>query len=227
MKKYLLLLLLIPAIAYGATYTSKKGDTLKKIADKQGITVSQLAELNPNLPIPTGTKINVPDTPTPPPTTGEKRFQAYITAYTYWDNTPPGSADIALPVIHSKAGGTGTYQDPITMAVGHVISGGKSTPDYPKGTIFYIPNHRRYFIVEDLCGDGNTPQNGPCHIGYQGKPWLDIWIDGKNGSRSSTNTCAENLTDIHTVIQNPGKDYPVVSGAIYGSSCSQQYGDSI
>lgn len=33
---------------------------------------------------------------------------AYLTAYTWYDNTPAGSAEIANPVVHSKAGGKGT-----------------------------------------------------------------------------------------------------------------------
>ena len=43
---------------------------------------------------------------------------AFITGYTWWDNSPPGSAQIARPVLHQRAGGNGTYSDPITVAVG-------------------------------------------------------------------------------------------------------------
>ena len=50
---------------------------------------------------------------------GEQSFQAYLTGYSFWDNTPPGSAAIARPVIHRRAGGSGTYGDPITIAVGY------------------------------------------------------------------------------------------------------------
>ena len=45
----------------------------------------------------------------------EKAFSAYLTGYSYWDNTPPGSAAISKPVIHRRAGGTGKYNDPITI----------------------------------------------------------------------------------------------------------------
>lgn len=44
---------------------------------------------------------------------------AYTTAFTWFDNTPPGSSAICCPRIHSTAGGTGTYADPITVAIGH------------------------------------------------------------------------------------------------------------
>jgi hypothetical protein len=157
----------------------------------------------------------------------EVRFKAYLTSYTYWDNTPPGSADISHPVIHSKAGGTGTYKDPITLAVGHSMATGKDVLDYPAGTKFYIPNLRKYFIVEDTCGDGNSPQNGPCHTGHNGTPWLDMWIDGASGTSSTSNTCAEVLTETHLVIKNPSSLYPVSPGAVFSASCAKQWGDAM
>ncbi|GDY30080.1 hypothetical protein [Gandjariella thermophila] len=39
-----------------------------------------------------------------------------VTLYGARDNDPPGSSDISYPQIHSQAGGTGTYDDPITFA---------------------------------------------------------------------------------------------------------------
>src|SRR5215216_6526313 len=56
--------------------------------------------------------------------------RAYLTGYTWWDNTPAGSAAIAHPVLHATAGGVGTYADPIT--VGYTSAG----PDIPYGTRF-------------------------------------------------------------------------------------------
>jgi hypothetical protein len=150
---------------------------------------------------------------------GEVRFEAYVTGYSYWDNTPPGSAAIAYPVVHRTAGGTGTYQDPITLAVGHRIDGQRRSIDYPVGTRFYLENLRKYAIVEDLCGDGGRPQDGPCHAGYQGRPWLDIYVDGARSARSASNTCMNKLTQFHTVVQNPAPDYPVVAGALTESGC--------
>lgn len=191
--------------------------------------------VTPPTPIPTPTPVPAPaPLPTPAPVSGEVRIQAYTTSYTYWDNTPPGSADISNPIIHTKAGGTGTYTDPITLAVGHSIINGKDILDYPAGAKFYIPNVRRYFIVEDTCGDGNTPQNGPCHKGYPSgtTTWVDMWIDGSTGTSSSANTCAENLTDTngvaHLIIQNPASNYVVVSGPVFqNGACSQQYGNTV
>lgn len=235
-------LLLGAAVVFAATatYKTRSGDTLSSVAAKYGMTVEQLAAANPDAKLTSRQTLTVivadptpTPTPTPPPASGEIRMTAYTTSYTWWDNTPAGSADIALPVIHSKAGGTGTYADPITLAVGHSITGGVSTPDFPAGTLFYIPNVRAYFIVEDVCGDGSKPQNGPCHkLNAEAKStgatvWLDMWIDGASVSKSAANACAEALTDGHLAIQNPAANYAVVEGSvIQNGACRTQYGDT-
>ena len=146
-------------------------------------------------------------------------LSAYVTGYSYWDNTPAGSAQISNPVIHQTAGGTGTYADPITLAVGHSIINGKDILDYPAGTKFYFPYLEKYAIVEDTCGDGSTPQNGPCHTGYQGHVWVDLYVDGANVSQSVSNTCMDNITDIHNIIENPASTYTVLTGSVTGSGC--------
>jgi hypothetical protein len=152
------------------------------------------------------------------PAAGEQRFTAYLTGYSYWDNTPPGSAEISKPVIHNRAGGTGTYNDPITIAVGHSISGGRQTLDFPPGTRFYLERLQKYAIVEDVCGDGNTPQNGPCHTGFKGRPWLDIYVGGK-GAQAASETCMRRITAMQPMIMHPRRDYPVHRGEIVGSGC--------
>ncbi len=165
---------------------------------------------------------------------GEKRYMAYTTGYTYYDNTPVDSAVVSHPVLHTQAGGTGTYADPITVAVGHDLSGGIDRLDYPSGTRFYVPNVRRYFIVEDTCGDGASPQNGPCHTGYPASTsaWLDLWIDGRDSSREVANDCLAQITDAngeaHLVIENPAANYLVTPGAIIqNGTCTQLYGDLV
>ena len=159
------------------------------------------------------TGLAAPDTPR------ERTFSAYVTGYSYWDNTPPGSAAIAHPVVHRQAGGTGTYQDPITIAVGHEINGSRRSMDFPAGTRFYLSALRKYAIVEDLCGDGPRPQDGPCHTGYQGHPWLDIYVDGSKSPRALSERCMNRLTRIHRVVENPAPNYPVVVGALTEGGC--------
>jgi len=161
-----------------------------------------------------------------PPQAGEVRLIAYTTGYAAYDNTPRGSTAISNPVIHSAAGGTGTYSDPTTLAVGHSITGGKDTLDYPAGTKFYVPNLRRYFIVEDTCGDGSTPQNGPCHTGYQGHVWVDLYVG--ESLNPQVLTCEDAITDLHLVIINPASNYAVAAGPVYnGNTCATQYSDTV
>jgi hypothetical protein len=168
-----------------------------------------------------------------PATSGTILTNVYTTAYTYFDNTPPGSAQIAFPhseysqTLHNLAGGIGTYADPVTLAVGHSITNGVSTPDFPPGTRFYFPDLRKYTIVEDVCGDGSTPQNGPCHnvsTAPSGTSiWLDIWIGGSSSdSATALDNCASIVTDstgeLHTVVKNPSSNYAVnYPGAVYHS----------
>lgn len=163
---------------------------------------------------------------------------AYTTAYTWYDNTPPGSAIISNPIIHSTASGTGTYQDPITVAVGHDLSSGHDVLDFAAGTIMYFADLRRYFIVEDTCGDGPTPQNGPCHQGVNADGsgstiWLDVWIGGQSGSESAVQACAGKVTDgngqLHTVVINPRSNYAVASGngVFHDGLCDANYGNQL
>ncbi|MBL4806027.1 MAG: hypothetical protein JKY31_01910 [Rhodobacteraceae bacterium] len=145
-------------------------------------------------------------------------FRGYLTGYSYWDNTPPGSAAISNPQIHEFAGGVGTYFDPITIAVGHVIDGA-DVLDFPAGTRFYLPHLRKYAIVEDTCGDGDSPQDGPCHIGKDGLPWLDIYVDGATSDAARADACSEKITTIQTFVVNPGPNHSVVVGALTESGC--------
>jgi len=184
------------------------------------------------------TSTSVVNAPNPSPVTsgntstasqaGETRLTAYTTSYAWPDNTPPGSA-ISNPVIHQQADGTGTYADPITLAVGHSMVNGKDILDYPAGTKFYLPNLRKYFIAEDTCGDGNTPQNGPCHTDRDnpGYVQVDLWAGGVGSGQSSVLTCEDAITGLHALIINPASNYAVIPGAIYSTSCAQQFGDTV
>lgn len=166
--------------------------------------------------------------------------RAYITGYSYFDNTPPGSVRISHPVVHTVAGGGGTYDDPITVAVGHVRQGDEDHLDWPQGTRFYVPNLRRYLMVEDTCGDGDRPQAGPCHTGYppEASTWLDVWIGGEGGTERGSARCMETFTGVWDVVVDPEPGFAVDPGEIYragrpaGSDdkpagCAEQYGDEL
>lgn len=149
----------------------------------------------------------------------EQTFRGYLTGYSFWDNTPPASAHISHPHIHEFAGGVGTYSNPITIAVGHVKQGIQDTLDFTEGTRFYLPHLRKYAIVEDTCGDGNAPQDGPCHTGKDGLPWLDIYVDGVGMDEDAAIACMEKITDVQTFIMDPSPNYSVVVGELTQSGC--------
>ncbi|WP_354262228.1 hypothetical protein [Arthrobacter sp. OAP107] len=157
----------------------------------------------------------------------------YITAYTWFDNTPPGSPDISNPALHRQAGGVGTYDDPVTVAVGHSWETGKDVLDVPAGTRIYLPDVRRYFIVEDTCGDGPTPEDGPCHAGaseHEGASiWIDMWIGGEGEEASFTRRCTRRLTGVHTAVFNPANNFVVASGdgVIHDGQCDGEYGSEL
>ena len=158
------------------------------------------------------------------PMVGELIPAAYTTGYTWFDNTPPGSTVISHPVLHPRAGGTGTYVDPITLAVGHSLETGEDVLDYPAGTRFYLPHVRRYFIVEDTCGDGATPQDRGCHnlasAAAGARTWVDLYVGGAAGDdEAAVRACAGKVTDgdteLHEMIKDPASTHPVVPGPFF------------
>lgn len=164
--------------------------------------------------------VAVAETSDPPVPTGQPQtLQAYITGYSYWDNTPPGTVNISHPVRHRFAGGMGTFSNPITLAVGHRMVEGEDVPDIPPGTVFYLPQLRKYAVVEDTCGDGPNPGLGPCHIGYRGHIWLDIYVDGARAPKEESENCMAKITAIQPVVMDPGPNYSVVVGPITEGGC--------
>lgn len=130
---------------------------------------------------------------------GGTRSQIFTTGYTYWDNTPPGSAQIARPIVHDRAGGTGTWQDPITVAV--------QAGRFDFGTRFYLPELKKYFVVEDLCGACNDGRNGGAYT-------LDLWVDGSHLSSGGAAQCASRVTRLQPAIEDPTSDLPVDRGSV-------------
>ena len=130
---------------------------------------------------------------------GPSKLRIELTGYSDQDNTPANSTHICCGVIHRRAGGEGTYSNPITVAV----PGSGSDVQFAKGTRFYLPTIRRYVIVED---SGATRMS---------LPHLDVWIDGRTGTRADTDDCMDELTGRVTAIRNPGRGYPVIEGPVY------------
>lgn len=228
-----------------AAAAKKKADAAKKAeaaaaaaaARKDAATPSA----SPEAPAPDAVPVAVPAAPKPAPapavpSSSSERIvtTAFTSAYTWYDNTPAGSAAISHPILHKTAGGTGTYNDPITIAVGHSLATGKDVLDFPAGTRIYLPDVRRYFIVEDTCGDGDEPQGGPCHqgvnvFGTNSTIWIDMWIGGQSLSSQAADNCASKVTDVHTAVFNPASNYVVAPGAgvVHDGKCDAGYGNTL
>jgi LysM repeat protein len=135
------------------------------------------------------------------PTGPAKQMKIWLTGYSFQDNTPAGSAKVSKPILHKNAGGTGTYADPITVAVP-----GKGSGIWSAGNRFYLPSVQRYVIVEDT-GASPAPSGTAGH--------LDMWVDGEGGSKSASDKCMDQITTKSaTAIHNPASNLPVHAGPI-------------
>jgi hypothetical protein len=144
---------------------------------------------------------------------GTTSVQAFMTLYGYADNSPPGTV-IAHPCLHSQAGGTGTYADPITFAT--------DVAELGWCQIIYVPYMERYFIHEDECSECDQNWN-TLHL-YR----FDMWAGGDASSLvqpgrkallgcESTWTRGNSPTDPSnpTIEIDPPSDLPVVTTPIF------------
>jgi hypothetical protein len=146
-----------------------------------------------------------------PSSSGIVIANAYTTGYGWPDNSPPG-AIVSGPA--GTARGSGTFADPITIAVGYV----GNALDYSYGTKFYIPNVRKYFVVQDMCAQ--------CHQTPTGASvWVDMWTGGDGSNDAGVLACEDAVTGSHTIIRNPDANRAVVRGALFnGTACTAQFG---
>jgi hypothetical protein len=144
--------------------------------------------------------------------------QAFMTLYGYVDNSPPG-AGIAHPCIHQKAGGTGTYANPITFAT--------DVSELPWCEIIYVPYMERYFIHEDACSECDHDWRRLHRYRF------DMWAGGDAASRhkpektallqcESTWTRGNSIRDPDnpTITVDPPSDLPVVTTPIFSPPTS-------
>ena len=151
-----------------------------------------------------------PSAPPPPaappaaPAPAAKQLNIWLTGYSWQDNTPPGSSVVGEPVLHQQAGGTGTFADPITVAV----PGHQGAMAWQPGSRFYLPTVKRYVLVEDS-GASRAPAGTDTH--------LDMWIGGQDGTLAATNACEDSLTGRVAAELNPPNNLPVIVGPIYAN----------
>jgi hypothetical protein len=152
-------------------------------------------------PSPTPSRSPTPK-PTPSPTKSAGPARSFaISFYGAADNTPPGSRAIAYGTVHSQAGGTGTYRDPITFATDRT--------EVPVGTVIYYAPLRRYFVMEDDCTD--------CDREWQRarSPHIDLWAG--TATDDGIVRCENSLTrdGQQQVLVNPPPNLPVSPGQLY------------
>ena len=140
-----------------------------------------------------------------------------LTWYSQVDNSPPGRI-IAHPILHSGAGGTGTFSDPITFAVAPQVQ-----KVMKPGKKIYIGSPiQDYFIMEDDCtssGPGGIPVQG---VGCDGElkagiNEFDGWMEGpKSGAGGRVTACEDKLTlsNIQVIIDPPA-GLPVNTSRIF------------
>lgn len=127
----------------------------------------------------------------------EQKANVIVTLYGSPDNDPPGTGDIAHPVIHKKAGGKGTFQDPITFAVkkGYL----------PVGKKIYYAALRKYFIMEDDCASCSSHH-------------VDLWA-GYGTKKGGILKCEDALTrESAQIIISPNSTHVVSTTPIWNES---------
>jgi hypothetical protein len=166
-------------------------------------------------------------TPDDAPSGGQGKVihDVYITWYGFNDNscqveTQHNCNTIAypknggFPTKHDEAvEGKGTYDDPITFATA-CGDDGKTDCEFLPGTIIYVPEVRKYFVMEDQCFEcGQDWAASPAHTHYHTDLWMGPSVS--SSAPNALNACEDNLTlgaslkGTGTIVVDPPSNYPV------------------
>jgi hypothetical protein len=149
-----------------------------------------------------------------------KAVEVYATYYGWYDNTPPGCAT----AYSGCAGGTGTYQHPITFA--------SDKKEFPVGTILYYPTIEKYVKMGDDCQECDQDWSGKGPDGGPRLHHVDIWIGGKGGNEFDVINCEDGLTQgmpngsplLTPFIENPPSDMPVSTEPLFNTHTNHCFG---
>ncbi|KAM0794795.1 hypothetical protein BDR22DRAFT_939914 [Usnea florida] len=140
-----------------------------------------------------------------------------LTFYGWPDNSPPGSDNAfdcgrgTNPDGEPKAGGTGTYDDPISFATA------TDNNNLPRCAIVYVPLLRKYFRNEDDCAQ--------CGSDWDSKKeyHIDLWTGSNTaGGGQSQLDCEDNLPGgPSTIILDPPRSLPVDPTPLYNLPTNQ------
>jgi hypothetical protein len=131
---------------------------------------------------------------------GARLVRHEVTFYGWPDNSPPGPA-ISSPQVHDQAGGTGTYDDPVTFA---------ASPDaFAPGTILYVPYLKKYVIMEDRCAACVSDWN-------RGERHIDVWMNSTASNASALRDCQRAFTRSSAEVElDPPGNRPVDSAPLF------------
>jgi hypothetical protein len=146
--------------------------------------------------------------------------EVYATYYGWYDNTPPGCAT----AYSGCAGGTGTYQHPITFA--------SDKHEFPVGTILYYPTIEKYVRMGDDCQECDQDWSGKGPDGGPRLHHVDLWIGGKDGNEFDVINCEDALTQgtpsgaplLTPFIVNPPANMPVSTEPLFDSASNHCFG---
>ncbi|KAF2674466.1 hypothetical protein BT63DRAFT_10801 [Microthyrium microscopicum] len=132
-----------------------------------------------------------------------------MTFYAWPDNDPP-SADTAMNCggRNNVAGGTGTFDDPLTMAA--------EKGRFTNCQVVYAPYLKKYLRLEDTCAACTGD-------------WVDVWTGPNNGDAGAgLSECELSLTGgdkaDHPLVINPPNNLEVNSADLFSSGqCNTQH----
>ncbi|HEU0028282.1 MAG TPA: hypothetical protein VFQ25_14310 [Ktedonobacterales bacterium] len=143
---------------------------------------------------------------TPASAIGGTTQRVWETFYAAFDNDPAGSLAIAYPAPegkHERAGGVGSYADPLTLAA--------DARWLPAGTRVYAPRWHKYFIMEDQCVE--------CEADWSDKRFhhVDLFMPPsmKAGVLGCEDAATKEQAENDIIVLAPAPNLPVDSTPLY------------